>query len=231
MPESAKVQGVFSAIAPRYDAANRVISMGMDVGLRRKVVKMVAVTKPQVVVDLATGSGDLAFALRKKLPPETSVTGIDFCEGMLEVARKKQKERAWAMDIRFVRGDCMNLDLPDNSVDALTIGWGLRNFEDRTRGLKEMRRVLKPGGALFCLEFSQPYKWIRAPYYFYLRHMMPLLARIATGNRDSYEYLVGTVSAFPDRDSLAEEMRDAEFSSVKAIPKIFSVIAIHHAVK
>ena len=231
MPEAAKVKGVFSAIAPKYDAANRVISMGSDIGLRRKVVKMVAARKPKIVVDLATGSGDMAFALRKALPPETSVTGLDFCDDMLNVERAKQAECDRAKSIRFAQGDCMNLDLPDDSVDVLTIGWGLRNFEDRARGLREMRRVLRPGGALYCLEFSQPYRWIRGPYYLYLRHVMPLMARIVTGDRDAYEYLVGTVSAFPDREKLAAEMREAGFSSVKPIPAMFSIVAIHEAVK
>jgi demethylmenaquinone methyltransferase / 2-methoxy-6-polyprenyl-1,4-benzoquinol methylase len=231
MPESAKVKGVFASIATRYDLANRVISCGQDLRWRREVVRMVKARKPSVVVDLATGSGDLAFALRRALPEEASVAGLDFCEPMLDEARRKQAARPWAAGIRFARGDCMALELPDNSVDCLTIGWGLRNFEDRARGLSEMRRVLKPGGALYCLEFSQPYRWLRGPYYFYLKHVMPLLARIVTGQRGSYEYLVGTVGAFPGREALADEMRAAGFSSVRALPRFFSIVAIHEAVK
>ena len=231
MPESAKVKGVFSSIAARYDLANRVISCGLDIRWRREVVRMVKARKPSVVVDLATGSGDLAFALRRRLPAEVSVAGLDFCEPMLEQARLKQAARPWSADIRFARGDCMALELPDSSVDCLTIGWGLRNFEDRARGLSEMRRVLKPGGALYCLEFSQPYRWLRGPYYFYLKHVMPLLARIVTGQRGSYEYLVDTVGAFPGREALADEMRAAGFSSVHALPRFFSIVAIHEAVK
>jgi demethylmenaquinone methyltransferase / 2-methoxy-6-polyprenyl-1,4-benzoquinol methylase len=231
MPESAKVRGIFASIAGRYDLANRVISLGMDIHWRAEVVRMVKARKPSKVVDLATGSGDLAFALRKKLPTETSVTGLDFCEPMLDEARRKQAGKPWAKDVVFARGDCMALELPDESVDALTIGWGLRNFEDRAKGLAEMRRVLKNGGALYCLEFSQPYKWLRWPYYFYLKHIMPLLAWIVTGRRDSYEYLVGTVEAFPDRVALADQMRAAGFSSVRAMPRFFSIVAIHEAIK
>lgn len=231
MPESAKVRGIFASIARRYDIANRVISMGLDIRWRNEVVRRVAARNPQDVVDLATGSGDLAFALRKRLPADCSVTGLDFCEPMLDEARRKQASRPWAKDIVFARGDCMALDLPDESVDAATIAWGLRNFEDRAKGLSEMRRVLKKGGALYCLEFSQPYKWLRWPYYFYLRHIMPLLAWIVTGRRDSYEYLVGTVEAFPDRETLAAQMRDAGFAQVKALPRFFSIVAIHEAIK
>jgi demethylmenaquinone methyltransferase/2-methoxy-6-polyprenyl-1,4-benzoquinol methylase len=231
MPKSEQVKGVFASIAPSYDRANRFISWGTDLHWRGQVVRMVKARRPLTVVDLATGSGDMAFALRRKLPYEASVMGLDFCEEMLEQARIKQSARRWAASIRFVRGDCMALELADNSVDVLTIGWGLRNFEDRAKGLAEMRRVLKPGGVLYCLEFSQPYRWIRGPYYFYLKHVMPLLARIVTGQRDSYEYLVDTVGAFPGREALADEMRAAGFSSVKAMPRLFSIVAIHEAIK
>lgn len=231
MPESAKVRGIFASIAGRYDLANRVISLGMDIHWRSEVVRMVKARKPSKVVDLATGSGDMAFALCRKLPADASVTGLDFCEPMLEEARKKQAGKAWARKIVFARGDCMALELPDESVDVLTIGWGLRNFEDRAKGLSEMRRVLKKGGALYCLEFSQPYKWLRWPYYMYLRHVMPLMAWIVTGRRDSYEYLVGTVEAFPGRTELANQMLAAGFTSVAAMPRFFSIVAIHEAIK
>lgn len=231
MPESGKVKGVFSSIAPRYDAANRVISCGTDARLRREVVRMVAARNPATVLDLATGSGDMAFALRRQLPASCSVTGLDFCEPMLEVAREKQARLPWSKTIVFAQGDCMALDLPDESVDAVTIGWGIRNFEDRARGLSEMRRVLRKGGALYCLEFSQPYRWIRGPYYLYLRHVMPLLARMVTGQCVSYEYLADTVGAFPGREALAVELRGAGFSEVRAMPRMFSIVAIHEAVK
>ncbi|MFA5257013.1 MAG: ubiquinone/menaquinone biosynthesis methyltransferase [Opitutales bacterium] len=231
MPESDRVRGIFSAIASRYDLTNRVISCGQDLRWRREVVRLVRARSPKVVVDLATGSGDLAFALRRRLPDETSVSGLDFCEPMLEQARLKQAARPWAGNIRFARGDCMALDLDDASVDVLTIAWGLRNFEDRAKGLAEMRRVLRPGGALYCLEFSQPYRWISRPYFFYLNHVVPPLARALTGSKDAYDYLAGTVEAFPGREELALEMCEAGFSSVRAMPRFFSSVAIHEAIR
>jgi len=231
MPEAAKVRGIFAAIASRYDLANRVISCGQDPRWRRQVVRMVKAREPQSVVDLATGSGDLAFALCRALPENVSIAGLDFCEPMLEQARKKQALRPWAGKIRFEQGDCMALELEDQSVDVLTIAWGLRNFEDRSKGLREMMRVLKPGGVLYCLEFSQPYQWIRRPYYFYLNHVIPLLARILTGRKDAYDYLAGTVGAFPDRETLAAQMREAGFTSVRATPRFFSTVAIHEAIR
>lgn len=192
---------------------------------------MAAKRQPKVVVDLATGSGDLAFALRKKLPRDCRVTGLDFCDPMLDQARAKQKERPWASDIKFVQGDILNLDLPDESVDVLTIAWGLRNLEDRHRGLQEMLRVLRPGGCLYCLEFSQPYRWIRGPYYLYMNHMVPTMARVLTGDKGAYEYLAGTVAAFPGRHELAAQMEAAGFKPVRPLPRFFSVVAIHEALK
>jgi len=150
---------------------------------------------------------------------------------MLDVARAKQAERPGTERVKFAFGDCMALDLPDACADVVTIGWGLRNFEDRARGLGEMRRILRPGGALYCLEFSQPYACVRFPYYLYLRHIVPILARIITGRRDAYDYLAGTVAAFPGREELARQMREAGFSSVRVFPEMFSTIAIHEAVR
>ena len=149
MPESSKVKGVFASIAPKYDTANRVISCGMDLRWRREVVGMVAAREPNAVLDLATGSGDLALALRWGLPESCNVTGLDFCEEMLEVARAKRAKLPWASNVLFSQGDAMALALPDESVDVVTIGWGIRNFEDRAKGLAEMHRVLKKGGALY----------------------------------------------------------------------------------
>ena len=231
MPEAAKVKGVFASIASSYDLANRVISCGQDLRWRAQVVRMVAERKPEVVADLATGSGDMAFALCRKLPKETSITALDFCEPMLDEARRKQTARPWSSRIHFAQGDCTAMNFPSESMDVLTIGWGLRNFEDRAKGLREMRRVLRPGGALYCLEFSQPYKWLRGPYYLYLKHVMPFLARIITGQRGSYEYLVDTVGAFPGREALAQEMLDAGFSRVNTMPRFFSIVAIHEAIR
>lgn len=231
MPEAAQVKGIFAGIARRYDLANRVISWGRDESWRRDVVRMASARNPKVVVDLATGSGDLAFALRRGLPAECTVAGLDFCEPMLEQARAKQAQRPGTETIRFAIGDCMALDLPDASVDVLTIGWGLRNLENRAGGLKEMLRVLRPGGGLYCLEASQPYRIIRWPYYLYLNHVVPLLARVVTGRKDAYDYLAKTIGSFPDREALAADMRAAGFAQVKAFPRMFGSVCIHEALK
>lgn len=231
MPEATLVRNVFSSISRRYDLANRVISFGLDARWRRNVVRRVKALNPAWVVDLATGSGDLAFALRKALPAQARITGLDFCEAMLDVARRKQAARPGTASIEFAQGDALNLALADNSVDVLTIGWGLRNVEDRQRALREAHRVLRPGGVLYCLEFSQPYGWLRRPYYFYMNNVLPTVARILTGDKSAYYYLAGTVAQFPGREALAAEMREAGFAQVTAYPQLGSVIAIHEAVK
>lgn len=231
MPEPAQVRRVFSTISGRYDMANTVISFGMAGRWRRNVARMVAARGPADVLDLATGSGDLAFEMRRRLPPSTRIVGLDFCEPMLEQARAKQAKRPDMAGIEFRQGDATALELPSASVDVVTIAWGLRNLEDRQRGLREMLRVLRPGGALYCLEFSQPYRVIRAPYYLYMNHVLPHVARVVTGDKGAYDYLAGTVSQFPGREALAQEMRDAGFSRVTAHAQIGSIIAIHEAVK
>ena len=135
---------------------------------RRVLTQMVKACSPKEVVDLATGSGDVAFKLRDRIGIEVPVTGLDFCEPMLDEARAKRAAKKCYSDIAFEFGDCMDLPLEDNSVDAFTISFGVRNFENRQRGLKEILRVLRPGGRLFVLEFSQPVKWFCPIYYFYL---------------------------------------------------------------
>ncbi len=181
MPEARAIEEMFSGIAPRYDLANHVLSLGLDFGWRRRLVRAVAAAQPRTVVDLCTGSGDVAFALKKQLGPEVEVRGLDFCAPMLTMARQKQAERPWASNVVFAVGDCLNLPLADNSVDALTIAWGLRNLEDRARGLREMHRVLRPGGKLFVLDNSQPEGWTKPFCRFYLNLIMPPLGGLLTG--------------------------------------------------
>jgi len=231
MPEADAVRSMFSGIAGRYDLANRLLSGGIDIYWRRVLVRSVCATKPAVVVDLATGSGDVAFALRRALPDGASVTGLDFCPPMLDEAKAKRAAMNPQPAIVFDIGDCLDLPLEDASVDALTISFGLRNLEDRHRGLREMRRVLRPGGSLFCLEFSQPKRWFRPIYYFYLKVILPVLARVVTGNRSAYEYLAGSIESFPTRESLASEMERAGFGSVSSRGLTASIVAIHKATR
>jgi demethylmenaquinone methyltransferase/2-methoxy-6-polyprenyl-1,4-benzoquinol methylase len=231
MPEGKAVSRMFAGIAGRYDLANHLLSGGIDFYWRRVLTRKVRAFGPKEVVDLATGSGDVAFKLRDKLGPTVPVTGLDFCEPMLEEAREKQKKKADYEDLSFEFGDCMALPLPDNSVDAVTVSFGVRNFEDRQKGLKEILRILRPAGRLYVLEFSQPDRWFSPFYYFYLKYILPWVAAIATGDKSAYDYLAGTIENFPTKQALAEQLKLAGFGTVNATGLTFSIVAIHEATK
>lgn len=222
---------MFAGIAGRYDLANHLLSGGIDFYWRRVLTRMVRSFGPKEVVDLATGSGDVAFKLRDRLGAAVPVTGLDFCEPMLDEAREKRKKKSSYQDLRFEFGDCMDLPLEDSTVDAVTISFGVRNFEDRQKGLKEILRVLRPGGRLYVLEFSQPDRWFRPVYYFYLKYILPWVAAVATGDKSAYDYLAGTIENFPTKEALAEQLKLAGFETVYATGLTFSIVAIHEATK
>jgi demethylmenaquinone methyltransferase / 2-methoxy-6-polyprenyl-1,4-benzoquinol methylase len=233
MPDSTSVKLMFGRIARRYDRANFLLSGGLDCGWRRELVAAVGQTGPREVLDLATGSGDVAFALSRKLSSATTITGMDFCQPMLDRAEAK-KHAAGGREFRnvlFRPGDGLALPVDNDAYDAITIAFGLRNLADRDRGLREMHRALRPGGRLFVLEFSQPARWLRPFYYFYLRRILPLLAGLITGDRKAYVYLNETIASFPDRRGLAAEMSAAGFSDVIARPLSFGIVALHEARK
>ena len=227
-PDPEAVRATFESVAPRYDLANHFLSGGIDFYWRKKLVKLAAEQTCDHVLDLATGSGDVLFALRDGLPHETAITGVDFCEPMLEEARNKREVKGLDEDSnKFLWGDCLSLDFPDNSFDLITISFGLRNLADREKGLKEMNRVLKPGGRLIVLEFSQPFLWFRPFYYFYLRLILPWMARLVTGDRDAYLYLGSSISAFPDRFGLVKEFENAGFEKIRYTSLTFAIVALH----
>jgi demethylmenaquinone methyltransferase / 2-methoxy-6-polyprenyl-1,4-benzoquinol methylase len=233
MPDPAAVNSMFGRIARRYDFANFVLSGGMDTWWRRQLVAAVRRSKPRDILDLATGSGDVAFALSRGLPAPASITGMDFCQPMLDEAEAK-KLAAGArqyQNVRFAQGDGLSLPLPDASFDAVTIAFGLRNLADRARGLREMHRVLRPGGRLFVLEFSQPQRWFRPCYFFYLRKILPLVAGIVTGDRAAYFYLNDTIGQFPDRAAISDEIRAAGFSRVSSCGMTFGIVALHETAR
>ena len=227
-PNPDAVRATFESVAPRYDLANHFLSGGIDFYWRNRLVKMAAEESCVNVLDLATGSGDVLFALRDGLPVETQMTGVDFCEPMLEEARCKRDAKGLdEIPNKFLWGDCLSLDFPDNSFDLITISFGLRNLADREQGLREMYRVLKPGGRLIVLEFSQPFFWFRPLYYFYLRLILPWMARLVTGDREAYLYLGSSISAFPDRFGLVKEFENAGFEKIRFSSLTFAIVALH----
>ncbi len=231
MPDPAAVRSMFARIAGRYDLANRLLSGGTDVWWRWRLCRTVARTRPHAVLDLATGSGDVAFALARALPEAVRITGMDFCQPMLDEAVQKKARSPRYAKIEFLQGDAMALPLPDAAFDALTISFGLRNVADRHKALSEMHRVLRPGGTLFVLEFSQPYRWFAPLYYFYLRRILPWFAALVTGDKGAYDYLGGSIAQFPARPAMSAEILRAGFAEVRARPMTFGIVALHEARK
>ncbi|MBL9204289.1 MAG: bifunctional demethylmenaquinone methyltransferase/2-methoxy-6-polyprenyl-1,4-benzoquinol methylase UbiE [Opitutaceae bacterium] len=229
MPDPVAVNSMFSRIARRYDLANRLLSGGVDVWWRRCLVRAVRKRHPADVLDLATGSGDVAFALSRGLPVSTAIVGMDFCQPMLDEAEiKKAATPGTFANVVFRQGDGLSLPLPDQAFDAVTISFGLRNMADRGRALREMRRVLRPGGRLFVLEFSQPYRWFRPIYFFYLKRILPWVAGAVTGDRGAYDYLCGSVESFPSHAQLASELDSAGFKAVGVERLTLGIVALHH---
>ena len=184
------------------------LSGGIDFSWRRKLVRLANEDSCSSILDLATGSGDVVFALERGLDSSPEIIGLDFCEPMLLQARKKRDELKLNADkFPFMVGDCLDLPFSDDKFDLVTISFGLRNLADREKGLSEIYRVLKPGGRLIVLEFSQPYWWFRPFYYFYLRLILPWLARIVTGDREAYLYLGTSISNFPNRPELSRRWK------------------------
>ncbi len=228
-PEAENVQRMFSDIAFRYDFLNRLLSFGIDQVWRREAVKIVSQTNPRDILDVATGTADLAISLKKALP-QSKVIGVDFAEPMLVIGRRKTQ--TLGLEIPLLQGDGLNLNYPENSFDALTIAYGLRNFSDRQCGLDEFYRVLKPGGRLVVLEFPPPPKSLFGRLFrLYFLGLSPYIAGWFSGNRDAYVYLGKTVLEFPTPNQLAAMMQQAGFSRVRYKLQTFGVSALHVAEK
>jgi demethylmenaquinone methyltransferase/2-methoxy-6-polyprenyl-1,4-benzoquinol methylase len=220
---------MFGRIAGRYDLANRLLSGGRDVAWRRELVAAAISGGPRDVLDLATGSGDVAFALGRAAPG-ARITGADFCRPMLEEAERKKAASGGGANVVFQPADALALPFASGSFDVVTIAFGLRNLADRARGLSEMRRVLRPGGRLLVLEFSQPHAWFRPFYLFYLRRILPAFAGRVTGDRAAYVYLNESIESFPGRAALAAEISAAGFQRVQARALTFGIVALHEGV-
>ena len=192
---------------------------------------MALASQPSFVLDLATGSGDVAFALQSRLSAESKIIGLDFCQPMLDQAIRKARDRGLPANLEFQRGDCLDLSFEKESFDVVTIAFGLRNLEDRARGLSEMLRVLRPDGSLVVLEFSQPVFWLRPFYYLYLRGILPVLAWLVTRDRKAYQYLGSSIHGFPDRKCLTKEFLEAGFDKVKVTALTGAIVALHSAEK
>jgi demethylmenaquinone methyltransferase/2-methoxy-6-polyprenyl-1,4-benzoquinol methylase len=211
---------MFGRVAARYDLMNHVMGGGLDLYWRWRLVRAVARQKPARVLDLATGSGDVLLALARQHAYTGTALGADFCLPMLQRAQAKNAQN-------LLVGDGIQLPFPDAAFDAVTIAWGLRNFVDRLAGLREMRRVLRPGGRAYVLEFSHPAAWLAPLYFWYLRHVMPMYAQFLTPERGAYEYLGNSIRAFPPQRALAALMREAGFAKSGWTNLSLGIAALH----
>jgi demethylmenaquinone methyltransferase/2-methoxy-6-polyprenyl-1,4-benzoquinol methylase len=214
------ISAMFGRVAARYDLMNHVMGGGLDLYWRWRLVRTVAAQRPARVLDLATGSGDVLLALQRHGAYTESAVGADFCLPMLQQARAKKAAN-------LLVGDGLQLPFPDATFDGVTIAWGLRNFADRLAGLREMRRVLRPGGRAYVLEFSHPPAWLAPLYFWYLRHVMPLYAQFLTPERGAYEYLGDSIRAFPHQPELARLMREAGFAASHWTNLTLGIAALH----
>ncbi len=193
-----QVAGMFNDIAFRYDFLNRFLSAGIDIKWRKKAIKQLTELQPKTVLDVATGTADVAIMASNMLKPE-KITGIDISDGMLEIGRKKVQKLGLQNTIELLNGDCETINFNNDSFDAVTVAFGVRNFENLEKGLSEIKRVLKPGGKLVVLEFSKPKSAVvKALYNLYMKIICPNVGKIFSKNRNAYQYLDESIKKFPE---------------------------------
>lgn len=225
-----QVTKMFDTISKEYDGLNRVISFGIDIKWRKKAVQLVADTNPNIILDIATGTGDLAINLAETNAEK--IIGLDISEGMLNVGKEKILNKSLQDTIEMVVGDSENLPFEDNTFDAITVGFGIRNFETLEKGLAEILRVLKPGGIFVILETSVPTKTpFKQGYNLYTKNIMPLIGKLFSKDRSAYKYLSDSASVFPYGETLNNILREIGFINVVNRPQTFGVATIYTSSK
>lgn len=225
-----QVTKMFDTISKEYDGLNRVISFGIDIKWRKKAVQLVADTNPNIILDIATGTGDLAINLAETNAEK--IIGLDISEGMLNVGKEKILNKSLQDRIEMMVGDSENLPFEDNTFDAITVGFGIRNFETLEKGLAEILRVLKPGGIFVILETSVPTKTpFKQGYNLYTKNIMPLIGKLFSKDRSAYKYLSDSASVFPYGETLNNILREIGFINVVNRPQTFGVATIYTSSK
>ncbi|MCB0324790.1 MAG: bifunctional demethylmenaquinone methyltransferase/2-methoxy-6-polyprenyl-1,4-benzoquinol methylase UbiE [Bdellovibrionales bacterium] len=219
---------MFDSIAGRYDCANDLLSFGIHRLWRRAAIRRAGISTGQTVVDLCSGTGDLAFAAARAVGPGGTVIGIDFVHRMLVLADRKRNASSFTRGVYFCQGDALQLPVPSNFADVVTVSFGIRNVDDPVAGVREMLRVVRPGGTIMVLEFGQPQAFgFGQAYHLYSRYVMPIVGKIVTGNRHAYEYLPETSRRFPAGDAFVSLCRDAGCIHVQDIPLLSGVAHIY----
>jgi len=225
-----KVEAMFNDIAPKYDFLNHFLSAGIDIQWRKQVTKLLAPSQPKIILDVATGTGDLAIELCKLKPK--SIVGVDIADEMLAIGRVKIKKKKLDKIIDLRNGDSENLNFADNTFDAVTVAFGVRNYENLNKGLKDMNRVLKPGGIVAILEFSKPKQFpMKNLYNFYFRFILPGFGKIVSKNNEAYTYLPESVKSFAEDADFLKEMEKAGFIHVKQKRLTFGISTLYSGTK
>ena len=225
-----QVAQMFDAISGNYDGLNRVISFGIDVKWRKKVVQLVSDKNPKIVLDIATGTGDLALLMTKTTAEK--IIGLDISAGMLAVGREKIQAKNLSNKIEMILADSENMPFENDTFDAITVAFGVRNFENLEKGLTEILRVLKPNGVFVILETSVPEKTpFKQGYQFYSRNILPLIGKLFSKDNSAYQYLSDSASVFPYGEALNNILRKIGFIEVIAMPQTFGVATIYSASK
>jgi len=222
-----QVASMFNSIAGKYDFMNRFLSAGIDVQWRKKAIKQLTELHPKLVLDVATGTGDVAIMTHEMLKPE-KIIGIDISQGMLDAGKKKVEKLGLSNSIELQPGDSETINYPDNTFDAITVAFGVRNFENLEKGLSEMLRVLKPGGKLVILEFSRPKQTgFKSLYNLYMNIVAPGFGKFFTKNREAYQYLNESVQAFPERENFIRIMEQAGYTGTYFKPLSLGICCIY----
>ena len=225
-----RIESMFDAIAGRYDLLNHVLSVGIDRSWRKRAIRALQLTGSERVLDLCTGTADLAIAARRAHPPAARVVGVDFSDAMLRVGHDKLTRARLDPAIALVRGDAMSLPVATRSVNGVTIAFGIRNVEQPDIACREMHRVLRPGGRLAILEFAIPTSpLIRAGYLAYFRFVLPRIGRLVSRHNAAYEYLPASVAAFETPDQLVKILRQSGFTDIRAVPLTLGVVYLYTA--
>jgi demethylmenaquinone methyltransferase/2-methoxy-6-polyprenyl-1,4-benzoquinol methylase len=228
--KKAQVARMFDNISHRYDLLNRILSLGIDIGWRKKAVKILSKHKPEYILDVATGTADFAIAALKANPKK--ITGIDISENMLAFGREKIKKLKLQDKIELLGGDSENIAFSDNFFDAVIVSFGVRNFENLEKGMSEILRVLKPGGIVIVLEFSKPKGFVfKTIYSFYFKYVLPTIGKLISKDTAAYKYLPDSVNAFPYGKAFTDILIKIGFKETKCTELTFGVSSIYTGIK
>lgn len=225
--KKAQVSTMFNRIAPYYDLLNRVLSLGIDRSWRTKAINLLKDEHPRIILDVATGTADVALETARLLNP-THITGIDISTQMLDIGRQKIQAKGLDKIIQLQEADSENIPFADNTFDAITVAFGVRNFEHLDKGLSEMLRVLKPGGKAIILEFSRPTLFpFKQLFHFYFKNILPAIGKLSSKDPKAYQYLYESVQVFPDGADFLDVLNNTGYNSNKCIPLTLGICSIY----